>query len=118
MDVRDSSIRFRVSTEQRKMMITSAHMIGASLTEVCLYSMWGRFRDTHLNYAKRFQLMLDDLSAGEAYDECQKLLRIQLDRAEYFQGQIEGLEGSHEMFMEIEGLTAYRDLLREEVGQT
>jgi hypothetical protein len=112
---KDRLVTFRVTEEQRKAMVMSAHDFGASLTEVVLHATYERLQEGHLWRAKRAQLLLDELEPGERYDMVMGWLREHLDRGEYFQAQARAVIESAETIKAIEGMENYRAFMAETI---
>ena len=117
-NMQKTALNIRIGAENKKQLVQACHAVSRSLTEVLLTSANSHFVEHYIGMAKTFDRLYKALEHSDDKDtraKAKTCTKIAIEKAEYFQREVNALTDATETLKEIESLECYRDFLRETV---
>lgn len=109
-------LTIRIEPDTFKHLRIESHLIKMSMSRLVLQSTFSTLVDINNRTAEIYQRMAEDTPPGEKKNELERLCRDARDCAAYWTERYETAGELDQTYKEIESVTAYKDLLLQEVN--
>ena len=116
MPNKTADLNVRIEPEVRKQLQVEAHVQGMSVSKMVLNSVFLTLVENNIAAAKIYEEMAEAKPDGDEKARLKKLCNNSIRRAHYWKAKYRAVDELELVYKDIEAVTAYRDLLLEEVN--